>query len=408
MAVIEMKKTRRKRKNPNGEGCITRDAKGYWHIRLTTDEYKANGKPQYKYFSAKSQSELIKKKDEYKEQKKNGICVEFAGITVSDWLDYWYNNYIVGKVEIKTRCDYESTMRCHIKPKLGRMKLTELKNIHIQQFYNDLLKNGNLRKEGKGLSPKTVRNMHVAFHRALEQAVNNDLLVKNPARGVNLPKLGKGTRTALTEDEQKNLMEKCFDHPWGMAIFLTLFSGLRLGEVLGLTWADIDFENNCISINKQVGRIQNFDENIKSKTVLCSRNKTKTLSSNRTIVIASQVVEKLNEHKIAQNKHKKVWKEAYNNLNLVFCREDGNYIDQTTFRKFYIATLKKAGIAQRTFHELRHTFATRAVENNSNVKAVASILGHVNVSTTLNIYTHDSHKLQQETMQNIADKLLSA
>lgn len=248
--------------------------------------------------------------------------------------------------------------------------------------------------------------MHVAFHRALEQAVNNDLLMKNPARGVKLPKLGKGTRTALTEAEQKNLIKKCFEHPWGTAIFLTLFSGLRLGEVLGLTWKDVDFKDSTISINKQVGRIPNFDPDIKSKTLLCSRNKTKTANSTRTIAIASKVMEKLEQHKIAQDKHKKKWKEAYNNLNLLFCREDGNYIDQTTFRKFYIATLKKAGIGQRTFHELRHTFATRAVESNSNVKAVASILGHANVSTTLNIYTHDSQKLQQETMQNIADKFL--
>lgn len=405
MEVIEMKKTRRKRKSPNGEGSINQNKRGYWRVRLS-EGYDDNGKIRFKYFYAKSQKELLKKRDEYKEKKKNGICVEFTGITIGEWLEYWYNNYIVGKVGVKTRCDYESSIRCHIKPKLGRMKLTDMKGFHIQQFYNQLLEKGSLRKKGKGLSPKTVRNIHVALHRALEQAVNNDLILKNPARGVNLPPLDKNTRVALTEEEQKNLMEKCFDDPWGMAIFLDLFSGMRLGEVLGLTWADVDFKNNCISINKQVGRIQNFDENIKSKTVLCSRNKTKTLSSTRTIAIALQVMTKLSEYKINQDKHKKKWKEAYNDLNLVFCREDGNYIDQTTFRKFYIATLKKAGIAQKTFHELRHTFATRAVESNSNVKAVSSILGHANITTTLNIYTHDSQKLQQETMQNIAEKFL--
>lgn len=408
VAEIKMKTARRrKRKSPNGDGHPWKDKRGYWNLRLTTG-YDANGKQLFKYLTAKTQEELLFKRDKYKEQKRNGICVEFAKIMIGEWLDYWYNNYIVGKVEIKTRCDYESSMRCHIKPKLGKMKLADLKGFHIQQFYNELLENGSLRKKGKGLSPKTVRNIHIALHRALEQAVNNDLIMKNPAKGAELPKLDKNTRTALTEEEQKNLMEKCFDHPWGTAIFLTLFSGLRLGEVLGLTWSDVDFDNNCISINKQVGRIKNFDESIKSKTVLCSRNKTKTLSSNRKIVIASQVIEKLNKHKIAQNKHKKLWKEVYNDLDLVFCREDGNYIDQTTFRKFYIATLKKAEIEQKTFHELRHTFATRAVENNANVKAVASILGHANVTTTLNIYTHDSQKLQQETMQNLADKLLSA
>ena len=407
MAVIEMKKTRRKRKSPNGDGHSWKDKRGYWNLRLTIG-YDADGKIRSKYFAAKSQAEVLKKRDEYKEQQKNGICSEFIGITLGEWLDCWYNSYIASKVGVKTRCDYESSIRCYIKPKIGRIKLTELKCFHIQQFYNDLLENGSLRKKGEGLSVKTVRNVHIALHRALEQAINNDLLIKNPARGVNLPKLSKNMRTALTEEEQKKLIEKCFDHPWGMVIFLALFSGMRHGEVLGLTWDDVDFKNNCISINKQVGRVQNFDPNIKSKTLLCSRNKTKTASSTRKIVIASQVMEKLQEYKINQNKRKKEWGEAYNDLNLVFSREDGNYIDQTTLRKFFIATLKKAGLKQITFHELRHTFATRAVENNANIKAVSAILGHANITTTLNIYTHNSKKLQQETMQDMANKLLSA
>lgn len=406
MATIEMK--RRKRKNPNGYGCVRQDkTSGRWVASVTTG-YDNKGKQKFKNFSSKTQQEVIKKLDKFKDQMNKGLCLEHTQITLENWLDTWYNNLVVGKVGIKTRCDYECSIRCHIKPRLGRMKLSQLKNIHIQQFYNDLLKSGNLREKGKGLSPKSVRNVHIALHRALEQAVNNDLIIKNPARGITLEKSDKSTREALTEDEEKALIKNCFDHPWGMAVFIALFTGMRIGEILGLQWQDIDFEKNSISINKQVGRIKNFDEDVKTKTLLCLRNGTKTKKSTRTIKLAPVIMEKLKKYKTAQDENKKKWKEAYNDLNMVFCREDGNLADPKTVSTFYHDTLGKAGIAKKTFHELRHTFATRAVENTSNVKTVSSILGHANITTTLNIYTHDSQELQQETIQNMADKLLSA
>lgn len=407
MTIAEIKIKPKKRKRPNGEGCI-RFKNGRWEAILTVG-FKKDGTQDFKYFSSKSQQVALKKFNDFKEQLRKGLSPDNTQIRLEEWLDNWYNNYIIGKVGVKTRCDYESSIRCHIKPRIGRMKLTELKNMHIQRFYNDLLEKGSLRKDGKGLSPKSVRNIHVALHQALEQAVNNDLLMKNPARGVKLPASDKNTRTALTEEEEKTLIKHCYDHPWGMIILLALFSGMRHGEILGLTWADIDFENNTICISKQARRVQNFDENIKSKTLLEISNKTKTESSNRTISISPAIMEKLQEYKIAQDKTKKKWKEAYNDLNLVFCREDGNIADQKAVGTFLSDTLDKAEITTKiTFHELRHTFATRASEYNSNIKSVSSILGHANSNITLNVYTHDSQEAQQAIMQNMTDKLLSA
>lgn len=187
MTIAETK-TRKRRKNPNGYGCVRYDKKsGRWVASVTTG-YDNKGKQKFKNFSSKTQQEVIKKLDKFKDQMNKGLCLEHTQITLGDWLDKWYNNFVVGKVGVKTRCDYECSIRCHIKPHLGKKKLSELKNIHIQQFYNDLLKTGNIRKKGKGLSPKSVRNVHIALHRALEQAVNNDLIVKNPARGITLEK----------------------------------------------------------------------------------------------------------------------------------------------------------------------------------------------------------------------------
>lgn len=403
MAVAENKV--KKRKSPNGEGCVRQDKKtGRWLAAITIG-YNSKGQQQFKYFSSKTQKEVVKKLNDYKGQMSKGLAVEHNQITVSEWLDCWYENYVVGKVKVKTRCDYESSIRCHIKPHLGRIKLTELKGMQVQQFYNELLKNGRLDKKG-GLSPKTIRNIHIGLHRAMEQAVYNDLIIKNPLKGVSLPKQTKKPIEILTPEEQKQLVDKCFDHPWGVAVFLTLYTGMRLGEVLGLNWKDIDFEKNTISISKQVGRIQNFDPNIESKTILCLRNETKTSSSNRVISVAPKIMEKLNEHKIAQEKHRKKWKSAYNNLNMVFCREDGNLVDPKTFRTFYLNTLEKAEVGHKRFHALRHTFATRAMEANSHIKAVSNILGHASSQITLDTYSHVSQDLQQETMQKIVDNFL--
>lgn len=405
MTTIENKT--KKRKRANGEGSVRQDKKtGRWEAALTIG-YNEKGQQRFKYFSAKTQKEALKKLNDYKEQMNKGLAVENNQITVGEWIDYWYDNYVAGKVKIKTRCDYESSARCHIKPYLGRIKLTELKGMHVQEFYNELSKSGRLDKKG-GLAPKTIRNIHIAFHRALEQAVHNDLIIKNPSKGVSLPKDTKKPIEILSQEEQKQLVGKCFDHPWGMAIFLTLYSGMRLGEVLGLTWKDVNFEQNCISINKQVGRIQNFDPKVESKTLLCIRNQTKTSSSNRVIAIASIVMEKLKEHKTSQETHRKKWKGGYNNLNMVFCREDGNLVDPKTFQDFYLSTLKKAGIGHKRFHALRHTFATRAMEVNSHIKAVSNILGHASIQITLDTYSHVSQDLQQETMQKIVDNFLVA
>ena len=390
-------------KRANGEGCVRKKKKsGYWEAIITVG-YDNNGKQLSKYFTAKTKEAVTAKKNRYIADMQKGFCLKFTRMTVGEWLDYWYNNHVIDKVKIKTQCDYESSIRCHLKPRLGGIKLTELRGMHIQQCYNDLARNGRVDKTG-GLSAKTIRNIHVAFRRALEQAVNDDLLMKTPIRGVSLPRQDKPDKKILTPEQQKSLEKECFDHPWGMVILLTLFTGMRLGEVTGLTWADVNFKEGIISVNKQAGRIQTFSTDGKKKTDLCLRYQTKTASSNRNIPIPPIIMEHLTKHKKEQDMHRKKFKAVYNDLNLVFCRENGNLLDPKTFRTFYLNTLTKAGIGHRTFHALRHTFATRALELNLNPKTVADILGHANVQTTLNTYSHVSPEIKKEVMQQIVDK----
>ena len=388
-------------KRGNGEGCIFKNKEGRYEARITKG-YNASGKQQFKYFSAKTREEVKEKLNSYIEQQKKGTYVEPNKLILGEWLDSVYENHIVNKVKTSTRASAESIIAKHLKPHFGNVRLNELKGTQIQKFYNSLLVDGRIDKKG-GLSPKTIKNIHLVLHGALEQAVKEDLIIKNPLKSVTLPRSHNKEIEILSPEEQKRLAEKCSDHPWGMAILLTLYSGMRLGEVLALTWKDINFDKNILSINKQLSRLKDYSKDAPAKTKLYLRRETKTKSSERIIAIAPVIMEKLKLYKQKQDLERAYWQKCYNNLNLVFCRDDGNLIDPATFRDFYHRTLKKAGMGHKTFHALRHTFATRALESNAPIKVVSEILGHASIQITLDTYSHVSLELQQETMQRMVD-----
>lgn len=386
----------------NGEGCIRQKKSGRWEA-LMSNGYDRLGRPKTKYLSAKTRSELIKKVDEYKVAKFTGTYIEDNKLTVGKWLDEFYSTHVVNRVKLSTQVNDECIIKHHLKPFIGRIKLSELKGRKVQQMYNQMLIDG--RVDGKGgLNPKTIRNIHITLHKALEQAVRDDLIIKNPLKSVTLPRMKKKEIQILTPEEQKRLNNACFSHFWGIAVLLTLYTGMRKGEVLGLTWNNIDFDNSRLYVTQQLTRIKDYSKDAKAKTMLGIIEDTKTKTSKRIIYIAPVIMEELKKHKEQQEREKHKWDKAYKNLNMVFCREDGQYIDPGTFRDFYIRTLKKAQIEPKTFHALRHTFATRALESNANIKTVSEILGHASIQITLDTYSHVSQELQQETMQKIVEK----
>lgn len=390
-------------KRGNGEGHIRRLKDGRWEARVTNG-YNSKGKQSFKYISAKTRTEVVEKLSKYLEAKRNGTYVEMCTWTVEKWLKFWYENYSAGKTKTSTRVNDESIIDNHLTPYIGKIKLQELKGLQIQIMYNKMLENGRIDGRG-GLNPKTIKNIHAVLHRALEQAVKNELIVRNPLNSVDLPRMKKKEIEILSPEEQKRLQEVCTpDHPWNMAVLLTLYSGMRMGEVLGLSWDCVDFERNKIKINKQVNRLKNYEKDGTNKTRLALRNETKTERSERSIMIAPAIMQKLQEHKVAQDEYASRFGEEFNKYGLVFIRFDGDLVDPSTFRDQYLRLLKKVEITPKRFHALRHTFATRAIESNINVKVVSEILGHATIQITLDTYCHVSFDQQEEAMQKIVDK----
>lgn len=390
----------------NGEGCIYKTKGGYWEARIMIG-YNERKKPKYKTFSAKTRKAAAKKLADYIANKNTSRPEAINKETVGEWLNRWLDRYVALNVKTSTRVSYESIVKNQLIPNIGQIKLTKLSKADIEDMYMALLANG--RADGKGgLSVKTVRNVAICLHKALQVALEHEYITKNSASVSRIPTIRsrneqKKEIEILSKQEQKALMAVCDNSAYGMGIITTLYTGVRLGELLGIVWSDIDFENKTIFISKQVNRLHDYSPNAKSKTRLGFQNDTKTGTSKRLISISDELLRRLLVYRNEQRKNIARRCGVYHDLGLVFAREDGYFIDQSTFRDNYIKRLSAARLPKYTFHALRHTFATRALEAGVSIKVVSKILGHASVRITMDTYQHVLPELQNEAMNLIAE-----
>lgn len=390
----------------NGEGGIYRLKDGSWEARIMIGT-NAEGKPKFKTFTSKKRTVVAKKLADYIANKKEREPEYACNQTVQKWLNNWFDSYVSKNVKESTRVSYETIIKRHLIPCIGNIKLKELKKVDIEDMYRDLLVNGRVSEKG-GLSIKSIKNVAAVLHKALDEAMKHEYIIKNPADIANVPTLRSEHATkkeieVLTKQEQKALMDVCGDDVYGVAIKTTFFTGVRLGELLGLKWSDLDYNAKTIRISRQVNRLKDYSPDAKAKTRLGIQEDTKTKSSNRTISLPDSLLELLKKYQERQSLEKQKWGKSYYDFDMIFAREDGYYIDPATFRKHYQKKLKEAGLHHYSFHALRHTFATRALEAGVAVKVVSQILGHSSVQITMDTYSHVLPELQKESMNKIAE-----
>ncbi|MDL2248182.1 phage integrase SAM-like domain-containing protein [Tyzzerella sp. OttesenSCG-928-J15] len=229
---MEENKSSNKRKRSNGEGSIYKNKNGGYTGAISyLDEI---GRRKRKTFTRKTKREVLAEMDEFKKQYSGQRYITIKQeITVQEWLDIWFNEYAIQSIKQSTRVTYESYMVNHINPSFGNMKLIDLRGDMIQKFYNEKMKNGNLRRSG-GMKPKTIKNMHNMLHKALDQAVKNDIIMKNPLDAVSLPKIERPEIHVLTTEEQRTLLKAASKERLGIGIFMALGTGMRIGEITGL------------------------------------------------------------------------------------------------------------------------------------------------------------------------------
>lgn len=374
-------------KRKYGEGSIRQRKDGRWEGRVVI-AYDEKGFPKAKSVLAKSKWECQQKLEKLKQELKAPIEKLTDDISFGDWMDFWFREFATPRLKESTRETYGYRIYKQIIPRLGHIPLKELKQADLQGFYASLKKEGRLirtEQYGEGLSDAHIRSIHAHCKEALDKAVEQGLIYVNPAKNCKLPPKRSREMQILTKEEMQRLLIQAKEEGFYEMFLLDISTGLRRGELLALKWDDVDFNMGEIRISRQVNKVED-------KLVI---SEPKTKSSVRTIVLSAPVLKMLQQYKESV---KSEWLFP-SPINPDLPREP------SACRKKLTQILEHANCKHVRFHDLRHTFATMAIENGIDIKTVAALLGHNTVATSINTYTHTTDEMRRAAASNIDRKI---
>lgn len=378
------------------KGCITK--KGSTYSIIVDMGRDGNGKRKQKWFNGyKTKKEAEKALIKILSQLEDNSFIDPSKITVKEYLLNWLETYVDTNLAKTTARGYRVNVEKHVIPEFGNMLLSKLQPIHIQALYNKKLKEG--RVDGKGgLSAKSVIYIHRVLRKALSQAVKLQILSKNPADFVDIPKNKSYEVKILKEDEIQSLLNAFKNTDIFIPVALAISTGLRRGEALALRWSDIDFENKTLSISQNIVPL-------KRGYIFTT---TKSEKSRRTILITDNIIKLLEQQKELQEKNKKLLGEIYKDNDLVSCYPDGAPFNPSSFSHMFAKVLKKNNLSHIRFHDLRHLNATLMLKSNIPPKIASARLGHSSIGITLDLYSHVINEMQEDAankLDNIIFKL---
>lgn len=374
------------KKRANGEGNIRKRADGRWEGRYSAGYHPDSGKRIMKNVLGKTQAECKAKLAAAMEEIKS-IDISRAGeYTVATWLRSWYELYAKPSIRVATADRYHLMIETYTIPRIGHIKLSKLTTRDLQKLYKELMESGRTnRKSGHGnpgLSSTTVRSVHLMLHSAFERARKEKLIASNPTEDCVAPKVEKHEMQILQPQHIKAYLDAAEKREVLPMFYLELVSGLRKGELTALLWTDLDIGNRTISVSKQYIKNPNGE-------LTLSRPKTET--SVRKVSIPQDAVDLL----IAE--HQKHPENPYMFPSPV----TGEMYYPDSIVNIHKKILRDANLPYVRFHDLRHTFATLALQNGIDVKTVSSMLGHYDAGFTLRTYTHATRQKQDEAAQTM-------
>lgn len=384
------------RKSAAGTGTIrkktvTRNGKNYtfWEARYTAGYDPGTGKQIQRSITGKTQKEVSKKLKEATAAIDAGTYTAPSKMTVGEWLDIWTNEYL-GGVKPLTVVSYKATVKTHLKPGLGAIKLEALSAHTVQGFYNSLSEP----RKGKGgeevtLSPKTIKNVHGILHRALQQAVANGYIRFNPTDACVLPRVIKKEIRPLDEDQISAFLKAIKGNQYEDLFITTLFSGMREGEVCGLLWDCVNLDKGTILVNKQLQLVRNTKG---EHRLVPTKN-----SKGRSITLAPFVVSVLRRVKLTQLENRLRCGECWEGNGHVFTDESGHYLKPQAVRREFKKVVTSIGLPDARFHDLRHSYAVAAIKSGDDIKTVQENLGHATAAFTLDVYGHVTDKMKQDS-----------
>ena len=356
--------------------------------------YNLKGKPikKTKTVHCKSMKEAKIELAKFVADVQKGMYVEGKSLKFTDFVEIWKRDYGSKELAPSTYKRYLGILESRIIPFFGHFRVDKIKPTDIMQFY-DLLskdtqivrrKDNNGKKTGKPLSPKTILEHHRLLRAMLQKAVYWQMIVSNPAERVQAPKTKKPKRKYYDDEQSKALISGLMElteeqFKYKVAIILTIFTGVRLGELMGLEWDDINFREGIVSINRSSQYLA--DKGVFTKVP-------KTESSIRDVAIPDFVVSLLEEYKCWYDNQKALFGELWYDSNRLFVQADGKPMHPSTISKWFEKFVAQIGLPVINFHGLRHTNATLLIAQNIDVSVVAARLGHAQITTTLNFYVH--------------------
>ena len=374
------------KKRANGEGSIRKRKDGRWEGRYTAGYDAKTGKRIIKNVLGKTQAE-VKEKLKKAMEECAGLDISQDGekYTVATWLQTWYELYAKPNVRTATANRYELIIEQYVIPRIGSVKLKKLTSRQLQKLYKELLEGGRIhigKGQGKGLSSTTVRSVHLMLHTALERAVKERLIPRNPTEDCIAPKPRKVEMQILPPDSMHAYLEAAKARGVLPMFYLELVTGLRKGELVALRWEDVDIQNKTISVSKQYVRNPDGSREL---------TQPKTENSVRLVSIPQTAVDLLiQEH----DRHP-------DSPCLFPSPVTGEMYHPDSVVKLHEKILKDAGLPHIRFHDLRHTFATTALQNGVDVKTVSSMLGHYDAGFTLRTYTHATRQMQEQAAEKM-------
>ena len=373
------------RKRKAGDGTVRQRKDGRWEGRIVVG-YKENGYAKTKNVTAHTKTECQEKLAKLREECGRRSEKIKPDMPLSDWIDFWYQNYSAPKLRPTTQACYSGRIYTHIIPSVGSIPLNKLTQNDLQQFYARLKKSGRKKhvdKFGEGLSDRMVRSCHTTCRTALEKAVTEGLIRINPAVGCKLPPKKAKEMQVLTPPEITRFLIQAREEGYYELFLLELTTGMRRGEILALKWRDLNLKTGELHISRQVLKVNG--------KVLISTPKTK--SSVRSVHLPQSVLNILGEYRKTVNSE---WV-CPSPLDPTHPRSP------TSCRSRLSDMLERAECNHIPFHGLRHIFSTMALENGLEIKTLSAVLGHSSAETTISVYSHVTGEMERNAAKKMDD-----